>query len=155
MTVRWPFSRQMKRPQSVGLRVELCRPPPTRAAPSPRAPPGRSTTWPLWDRVYVRVRLAQRLYARGQPDVNLPARWHLNSRHVPVQPIPREGSEHVQEIRLRRALLPPHIRRDQWRTQKKTSVGAKHMSGGFPLANSKDFRNFHTNMHRSYTNLEF
>jgi hypothetical protein len=42
----------------------------------------------------------------------------------------------------------------QWRTQKKTSVGAKHMSGGFSLANSKDFKKIHTNMHRFYTNSE-
>jgi hypothetical protein len=41
--------------------------------------------------LYVPVRMARRLYACGQPmpwpDVNLPERWHLNSRWVPVQPV--------------------------------------------------------------------
>jgi hypothetical protein len=42
----------------------------------------------------------------------------------------------------------------QWWTQKKISVEAKHMSGGFSLANSTEFRDFHTNMHIFNTNSE-
>jgi hypothetical protein len=44
--------------------------------------------------------------------MNLSARWHLNSRCVPMPPVPWEGLERVQEIRRRRALLPPHLRCD-------------------------------------------
>jgi hypothetical protein len=40
----------------------------------------------------------------------------------------------------------------QWRTQKKISVGAKYMSGGFSLANSNNFGIFHTNIQRFYNN---
>jgi hypothetical protein len=44
---------------------------------------------PLRDHVYVPVMLARQLYVDGEPvlwpDVNLPARWHLNSRGVPVR----------------------------------------------------------------------
>jgi hypothetical protein len=54
---------------------------------------------PPRDRIYVHVRLTRRLYARGQPvpwpDVNLPARWHLNSYCVPVLSVPLEGPERV------------------------------------------------------------
>jgi hypothetical protein len=66
--------------------------------------------------VYVSVRQAHMLYARGEPvlwsDVNLPAQWLLNSRRVPIPPVPREGPERIQEIRRWRALLPMHLRRD-------------------------------------------
>jgi hypothetical protein len=68
------------------------------AAPcsAPRAP---------HDRVYVRVRMARRLYAHNRampwPDANLPARWHLNSRRVSVPPVPREGPERFLEIMRR------------------------------------------------------
>jgi hypothetical protein len=60
--------------------------------------------------------MARRLYARNHavpwPDVNLPGRWHLKSRRVPVPPVPREGQERVLEIRRHCALLPPTLRRD-------------------------------------------
>jgi hypothetical protein len=46
------------------------------------------------------------------PDVDLPARLHLNRRRVPVPSVPRKRPEHVREIRRRRALLPMHLRRD-------------------------------------------
>jgi hypothetical protein len=62
------------------------------------------------------VKLARRLYADGEPvpwpDVNLPARWHINSRRVPVPPILHDGPERVREIRRWRALLPLHLRRN-------------------------------------------
>jgi hypothetical protein len=68
------------------------------------------------DRVYVPIRMARSLYARNRtvpwPDANLPARWLLNSRRVPVPPILREGPERVPEIMWQRALLPPHLWRD-------------------------------------------
>jgi hypothetical protein len=60
--------------------------------------------------------MARRLYARIRPvpwpDANLLARWLLNSRCVPVPPIPHEGPERVPKIMQRRALLLPHLRRD-------------------------------------------
>jgi hypothetical protein len=60
--------------------------------------------------------MARRLYARDRPipwsDVNLLARWHLNSRRVPGLPIPLDGPERVREIRRRCALLPQALRRD-------------------------------------------
>jgi hypothetical protein len=66
---------------------------------------------PLRDRVYVSVKLPRQLYADGEPvpwpDVNLPVQWHLNSRRVPVPPVPRDGRE-----RRRCALLPMDRRRD-------------------------------------------
>jgi hypothetical protein len=62
------------------------------------------------------VRQARRLYTPGEPvpwpDVNLPARWHLNSRRGLVPPVPREGPERVKEIHMLRALLPMDLRRD-------------------------------------------
>jgi hypothetical protein len=99
------------------------RPSPARASPQ-RADPRRAPNAarpprprrPLRDRVYVPVKLARQLYADGEPvpwsDVNLLARWHLNSRRVPVPPVPRDGPEHLQEIRRRCALLPMDLRRD-------------------------------------------
>jgi hypothetical protein len=60
--------------------------------------------------------MARRLYSHNRivpwPDVNLPRRWHLNSRRVSVPPVPRRGQERVLEIRRHRALLPPAPRRD-------------------------------------------
>jgi hypothetical protein len=46
----------------------------------------------------------------------------------------------------------PSWHRTQWRTEKKISVGAKYMSGGFSLANSNNFGIFHTNIQRFYNN---
>jgi hypothetical protein len=43
------------------------------------------------------------------PDVNLPVQWHLNSRRVPMPPVPCDGMERVREIHRRRALLPMHL----------------------------------------------
>jgi hypothetical protein len=66
--------------------------------------------------MYVPVHMARWLYARDRlvswPDVNLSARWHLNSRRVPVPPVPLDGRERMREIRRRRALLPRALRRD-------------------------------------------
>jgi hypothetical protein len=62
------------------------------------------------------IRMAWSMYARNMPvpwpDANLPERWLLDSRHVPVPPIPRKVPERVPEIMRWRALLPPHLRRD-------------------------------------------
>jgi hypothetical protein len=126
MTGCWPFSRKTKHDHeasgsaSEGRRrmppPPLPRMVPTAPAASPRASLRRSTSMPPRDRVYVRVRQARRLYTRGQPapwtDVNLLARWHLNSRRLPVPMVLREGPERVREICRRRALLPMHLRRD-------------------------------------------
>jgi hypothetical protein len=64
----------------------------------------------------VPVKLACELFEDREsvpwPDVNLPARWHLNSRRVLVPPIPRGRPERRREIRRRHALLPMHLRRD-------------------------------------------
>jgi hypothetical protein len=46
------------------------------------------------------------------PNVNLPARWHLNSRRIPVPPVPMYEPEGTIENRRRRALLPMKLRRD-------------------------------------------
>jgi hypothetical protein len=127
MTGRWPFSRKTKHDDEAsgsgsGSRDRRrmsppplpCPPPPSRHSQNvARAP---HPTRGLRDRVYVPVRLARRLYARGNPvpwpDVNLPARWHLNSQRVPVPPVPRNGLERVREIHRRRGLLPMHLRHD-------------------------------------------
>jgi hypothetical protein len=58
--------------------------------------------------------MARRLYAHNRtvpwPDVNLPGRWHLINRRVPVPLVSRRGQEWVLEIRRHRALLPPMLR---------------------------------------------
>jgi hypothetical protein len=60
--------------------------------------------------------MARRLYVHNRtmpwPDVNLPGKWHLNSRRVPVPLVPRRGEERVLEIRRRRALPRRAPRRD-------------------------------------------
>jgi hypothetical protein len=85
MTRRWPFSRKTKNDHEASgssSAARRCMPPPqlprmtpTCVAPSPRVPLRQSASKPPWDRVYIRVRQAQRLYTRGQPvpwwDVNL------------------------------------------------------------------------------------
>jgi hypothetical protein len=96
-------------------------PPPRQLRPSPaRAPPQRSDPHrgpnaaspprpprPLGNRVYVPVKLARRLYADGAPvpwpDINLLALWHLNSRRVPMPPVPREelGARRVLDVYAR------------------------------------------------------
>jgi hypothetical protein len=107
MTGRWPFSRKTKHDhEASGSAYEARRrmpPPPlprtapTGAASSPRAPLCRSASRPPCDRVYVCVRQARRLYEHGQPvpwpNVNLPARWHLNSHRVPVAAGPTGRAE--------------------------------------------------------------
>jgi hypothetical protein len=119
---RWPFSRKGKNDHEAygSRRRRSPQPPPPRTTPTRPRQVRRSTTphraqQPPWDRVYVRVRMARWLYARGEPmpwpDVNLPGRWHLKIRRVPVLPVPRDGSERVQEIRRWRALLPLTLRR--------------------------------------------
>jgi hypothetical protein len=64
----------------------------------------------------VPVKLTRQLFADREPvpwpDVNLLVRWHLNSRRVPVPPVPRDGPERRREIRRWWALLPMHLRRD-------------------------------------------
>jgi hypothetical protein len=58
----------------------------------------------------------QALYQCGQsvewPDCSLPGGWHLNSRRVPVPPVPRFGPDRVTEIRRRRVLMPARLRAD-------------------------------------------
>ena len=55
-------------------------------------------------------------WERRQPlpwgDVHLPEGWHLNRLRVPVPPVPRSGRERTEEIRRRRALLPPDLLQD-------------------------------------------
>jgi hypothetical protein len=105
-------------------------PPPRQLGPSParaslqRADPRRTPNAvrlprrlrPLRDRVYVPVKLARQLFEdrKSVPwsDVNLLARWHLNSRRVLVSPVPCGGPERRREIRWRRALLPMHLQCD-------------------------------------------
>jgi hypothetical protein len=64
----------------------------------------------------VPVKLARQLFKDREsvpwPDVNLPARWHLNSHCVPVPPVLRGRPERRREIRRRRALLPMQLCRD-------------------------------------------
>jgi hypothetical protein len=139
MKGHWPFSRKTTHDgeasgsASRGRDRERDRrqmPPPRQHCPSPtRMLPQRTDTcrapnavrpprrpWPLRDRVYVPVKLARQLFTDREPvpwsDVNLLARWHLNSRRVPVSPVPRDGPERRREIRWRRALLPMHLRCD-------------------------------------------
>jgi hypothetical protein len=127
MKGRWPFSQKTKhdgeafgsgsnsRDRRRMPAPPLPRPPPPpsrgrNVARAPRPPRGPR------DRIYVPFRLARQLYARGNlvpwPDVNLSARWHLNSLRVPVPPVLHDGPEHVREIRRRRGLLPMHMQRD-------------------------------------------
>jgi hypothetical protein len=62
------------------------------------------------------VEIAQALYDQntsvGLRDVHLPGGWHLNTRRVPVPPVPRRGQERRAEIRRRRAILPLDLRED-------------------------------------------
>jgi hypothetical protein len=106
---RWPFCKGKNDHEASGSRHWL---PPEEDDGSPP----RAAACAPRDRVYVPIRMARRLYAHNRPvpwpDANLPAKWLLNKRCVPVPPIPREGPERVPEIMRRRALLPPHLRRD-------------------------------------------
>jgi hypothetical protein len=45
-------------------------------------------------------------------DVNPPAGWLLNSRRVPVLPVPCEGCEWCDEINRCRFILPPDLCED-------------------------------------------
>jgi hypothetical protein len=58
----------------------------------------------------------QALYRCGQsvdwPDCSLLGRWHLNSRRVPIPPVPRFGLDRVTKIRRRRALMSARLRAD-------------------------------------------
>jgi hypothetical protein len=81
---------------------------------SPRPEHGQttaSTTRPVGPRLRA-GQASRRLYARGNPIPWPDAWWHLNSRRVPGPPVPRDGLEHVREIRRRRGLLPMHLRRN-------------------------------------------
>jgi hypothetical protein len=46
------------------------------------------------------------------PDVNLPAGWLLNSRRVPMPPVPREGRGRHDEVCRLRLILPSDLRDD-------------------------------------------
>jgi hypothetical protein len=135
MTGRWPFGRKTKHGSEASGSASRDRdrrrmPPPRHHHPSPtRVPPQRSDPCRgpnaarpprpprlLRDRIYVPATLARRLYTDCEPvpwsDINLPAANPLNSRRVPVPPVPRDGPERVREICWRRALLPMHLWRD-------------------------------------------
>jgi hypothetical protein len=91
---KWPFGRKGNNDdEASGSRSRHSPPTPyQRAAPArPRSgarrpAPARPAPARPRDRVYVPVRMARRLYTRNQtvpwPDVNLPWRWHLNSRRM-------------------------------------------------------------------------
>jgi hypothetical protein len=126
MKGRWPFSRKTTHDsEASGLasrgRDRRRMPPPRQLRPSPACVSATvgstaSTAALARPRVYVLVKLARQLFADREPvprpDVNLPARWHLNSRRVPVLPVPRDGPERRREIHRRQAHLPMHLRRD-------------------------------------------
>jgi hypothetical protein len=99
-------SRRRRSPPPPPPRATLARPRQVRRSTTPRR-----AQRPPRDRGYMRVHMARRLYACGQPvpwpDVNLPAKWRLNSRRVSVPPVPRDGPERVQEIRRRRTCFLP------------------------------------------------
>ena len=66
---------------------------------------------------YVWVEFARRLWEENRPvpwpDVNLPGGgWYLNSRRVPVPPVPEQIRERREEVRRRRTVLPPDLRDD-------------------------------------------
>ena len=62
------------------------------------------------------VDLCTALWKKNKPvpveDVHLPGGWHLNSKRVPVPPVPPRGEERTVEILRRRRLLPDYLRGD-------------------------------------------
>ena len=65
----------------------------------------------------MRVEFARRLWEENRPvpwpDVNLPGGgWYLNSRRVPVPPVPEQGREQREEVRRNRTVLLPDLRDD-------------------------------------------
>jgi hypothetical protein len=112
---KWPFgrkgnnddeasgSRSRRSPPTPYQRASLACPCSATPHPAPaplepvRQAPARPAPARPRDTVYMPVRMARRLYVHNQPvpwpDVNLPGRWHLNCRRVPVPPVPREDQE--------------------------------------------------------------
>jgi hypothetical protein len=68
------------------------------------------------NRPYMSGESAQALYKQnasvGLRDVHISDGRHLNARRVPIPPVPRRGQERRDEIRHRRAILPPDLRDD-------------------------------------------
>jgi hypothetical protein len=67
---------------------------------------------------YIHVEFAHRLWEENRavpwPDASLPGGgWYLNSKHVPVPPVPREGRERRDDVRRRRAILLVDLREDR------------------------------------------
>jgi hypothetical protein len=76
----------------------------------------RSGKKPLVER-YAHIEFARSGWEENRtvpwPDASLPVgSWYLNSRRVPVSPVPREGRERHDEVRRHRAILPPDLRED-------------------------------------------
>jgi hypothetical protein len=93
------------------------RPPPRRRSPPRRARTASPQPPRQRDHRYIPVTHCQALYHCGQsvdwPDCSLPSGWHLNSRRMPVPPVPRYGPDWVTEIRRRRGLMPAPPRRSR------------------------------------------
>jgi hypothetical protein len=68
------------------------------------------------DHRYTLVNKARRLWEEGHPmscpDATFPSSWLLNSRQVPVPPVPHEDRARRDEIHHRRFILPPDPRED-------------------------------------------
>jgi hypothetical protein len=68
------------------------------------------------NRPYMNVEIVQALYdqnaSMGLRDIHLPGSWHLDAKRVPEPLVPRHGQERRDEIRRRRAILPPDLRED-------------------------------------------
>ena len=66
---------------------------------------------------YVPVEFARQLWLENRPvpwpDASLPGGgWYLNSRRVPIAPVPPTGRDRRREIERRRFILPPDLRAD-------------------------------------------
>ena len=94
------------------------------ASPSPPrralAPPAFSiapTAADERDRHYIEAAICCRYWETRTPlpwsDVHLPNSWHLSANRVPIPPVPLSGRARLQEIQLRRRLLPDDLYYDE------------------------------------------
>jgi hypothetical protein len=99
MTGRWPF-KKTEASASLSLSAKKKAPPPKKDR----------------NRPYLFVVIAQAMYdqnmSMGLRDVHLPGGSHLNARRVSVPPMLRRGQARRDEIRRRRAILPPDLHED-------------------------------------------